>query len=48
MNLEKNKVKFKYKRNAFLQNLYEKGYFDDDILTIAIAEPYQSLSYAEI
>lgn len=42
MNLEKNKAKLKDKRNALLQKLYEKGYFDEDILTLALAEPLPS------
>lgn len=42
MNLEKNKAKLKDKRNTLLQKLYEKGYFDEDILTLALAEPLPS------
>lgn len=42
MNLEKNKIKLKAKRDALLQKLCEKGYFDKDILTLALAEPLPS------
>ena len=42
MNLEKNKVKLKEKRNALLKRLCEKGYFDKDILTLSLAEPLPS------
>lgn len=39
MNLEKNKTKLKEKRNKLLRKLYDKGYFDEDILTLALSEP---------
>lgn len=39
MNLEKNKIKLKAKRNALLHKLCEKGHFDKDILRLALAEP---------
>lgn len=42
MNLEKNKTKLKEKRNKLLQKLYDKGYFDEDILTLALSEPLPS------
>lgn len=42
MNLEKNKIKLKAKRNALLHKLCEKGHFDKDILRLALAEPLPS------
>lgn len=42
MNLEKNKIKLKEKRDFLLKRLCEKGYFDEDILRLALAEPLPS------
>lgn len=42
MNLEKNKIKLKEKRDTLLKKLCEKGYFDKDILTLSLAEPLPS------
>lgn len=38
MNLEKNKALLKEKRDKLLQKLYQKGYFEEDILQLSLAE----------